>query len=107
MPIYFFFALATDTLTEEAQHVNLDELARVAASYRLAVRVTGAADSATGTRLINDSLSASRAEYIASQLASRGVDRTMITTVSEGGTGRYRPQEANRYTKVELTLFDD
>ena len=106
-PIYFFFALATDTLTEEAQHVNLDELARVAASYRLAVRVTGAADSATGTRLINDSLSASRAEYIASQLASRGVDRTMITTVSEGGTGRYRPQEANRYTKVELMLFGD
>ena len=78
MPIYFFFALATDTLTEEAQHVNLDELARVAASYRLAVRVTGAADSATGTRLINDSLSASRAEYIASQLASKLIDN-MIT----------------------------
>lgn len=105
-PVCFFFELNVDTLTEQAQHVNLDELARVATSYGLSVKVTGAADSATGTRAINDSLSAARARYITSQLERRGVDKTKITTVSEGGTSRYVPQEANRYTRVEMIRDD-
>ncbi len=46
-PIYFFFTLGTNRLTDASQMLNLDELARVAKKYGLAVSVAGAADSAT------------------------------------------------------------
>lgn len=55
-PVYFFFTLNTARLTDVSQKLNLDELARVAKKYDLHVRVTGAADSSTGTSGINDSL---------------------------------------------------
>ena len=68
-PIFFFFELGTSHLTDTSQLVNLDELARVAKKYGLKVKVTGAADSATGTVGINNALSVSRADYIASEQA--------------------------------------
>ena len=101
-PIYFFFKIDTSDLTESSQLLNLDELARVAKAYHLRVSVTGAADSATGTVPINNSLSASRADYIYKELVKRGVDGNRISKVSEGGIDDYRPTEANRHTKVCL-----
>ena len=71
-PVYFFFTLNTARLTDVSQKLNLDELARVAKKYDLHVRVTGAADSSTGTSGINDSLSQSRADFIVSELKQRG-----------------------------------
>lgn len=105
-PVYFFFRLNTAALTEAAQLLNLDELARVAKKYRLAVRITGAADSSTGTPAVNDSLSVSRAEFIADELERRGVPNRMIIKASRGGIADYVPTEANRHTKVEL-LFGE
>ena len=101
-PIYFFFALNTTHLTDTSQRLNLDELARVAKKYSLSVRVTGAADSSTGTSSINDSLSISRAGFITAELEQRGIPAKRIIRVSKGGIADYMPVEANRHTKVEL-----
>lgn len=48
-PIYFFFNLASTNLTDKSQLVNLDAIAELSKQWHLRVRVTGAADSATGT----------------------------------------------------------
>lgn len=98
----FFFNLNTASLTDASQILNLDELARVAKKYSLSVRVTGAADSSTGTPAINDSLSTSRAEFIAVELKRRGIPDGMIVKTSVGGIADHTPAEANRHTKVEL-----
>lgn len=92
-------------MTDPSQLVNLDELVRVATKYGLTVKVTGAADSATGTVGINDALSVSRADYIASELNKRGLPSDRITKTGEGGISDYLPMEANRHSKVEL-FFD-
>ena len=58
--------------------------------------------SASKTVPINNSLSASRADYIYKELVKRGVDGSRIRKLSEGGIDDYRPTEANRHTKVCL-----
>lgn len=101
-PIYFFFNLGTANLVNTSQLINLDEVARIALKYGLSVRVIGAADSATGTTTINNGLSQSRANYIATELQKRGMSTGNITIVSEGGIDEYSPNEANRHTRIML-----
>lgn len=101
-PIYFFFQLGTDHLTDTSQLVNLDEIARVARKYGLNISILGAADSATGTDEINRSLGSGRSNYISAQLILRGVEESKITKENEGGINTYSPVEANRNTKVVL-----
>lgn len=101
-PIYFFFHLGTATLLNTSQLVNLDEVARLAKQYGLHVKVIGAADSATGTDSINLPLSRSRADYIARELAQRGVPTGNITATHTGGIDDYTPDEANRHTRLLL-----
>ena len=103
-PIYFFFPLGTDVLTEKNQVMNLDEIARVANKHGLQVKVIGAADSATGTESINDNLSRQRAEYIRRLLLDRGVDDSRVYTIYAGGIDKYSPAEANRNTCVVLSF---
>lgn len=103
-PIYFFFVLNTDRLTDHSQLVNLDGIARIAQKYGLRIQIIGAADSATGNDSINNGLSQRRASYMAGQLRERGVDATMIETVSAGGIDNYKPVEANRNACVRLLL---
>ena len=91
-------------LTDSSQLINLDEIARVVKEYGLVVKVTGAADSATGNAVINNRLSDNRADYIVRLLEQRGVDNKKILKVSEGGIDRFNPDEANRHTKIELHL---
>ena len=101
-PIYFFFVLNTDRLTDHSQLVNLDGIARIAQKYGLRIQIIGAADSATGNDSINNGLSQRRASYMAGQLLERGVDTCMIETVSVGGINDYNPTEANRNACVRL-----
>ena len=103
-PIYFFFHLGTDVLTEKNQVMNLDEIARVANKHGLQVKVIGAADSATGTESINNNLSRQRAEYIRRLLLDRGVDDSRVYTIYAGGIDKYSPAEANRNTCVVLSF---
>lgn len=105
-PVYFFFRLNTTSLTDISQMLNLDELARVIKKHDLSVRVTGAADSSTGTATANETLSTLRAAYIATELERRGIPTDRIIKVSKGGIADHMPIEANRHTKVEL-LFRD
>ena len=101
-PVYFFFELGTADLTDASQLINLDELARVAKKYGLSITVTGAADSNTGTPAINDTLSVSRADFIADELLKRGIPFDRISKHAAGGINTYSPSEANRHTRVEL-----
>ena len=103
-PVYFFFKLGTAKLTDKSQLVNLDELARVAKKYGLSVTVVGAADAATGNADINDRLSVSRADYIATELVKRGLKVDVISKVGKGGISDYNPTEANRHTRVLLYM---
>ena len=72
--------------------------------YGFVVKVTGAADSATGNAVINNQLSENRADYILRLLEERGVDNKIIVKVSEGGIDRFNPDEAKRHTKIEQHL---
>ncbi len=103
-PVYFFFTLATDKLTDESQLINLDELARIAINYNLKVRISGAADSATGTEGINESLSKQRASLLAKLMIERGVNKENIVTQYEGGINKFSPVQANRNSCVVLNL---
>lgn len=103
-PIYFFFVLNTDRLTDNSQLVNLDGIAHIAQKHGLGVQIIGAADSATGNDSINNGLSQRRAAYMAGQLQQRGVDANRIETVSAGGIDDYKPMEANRNACVRLLI---
>lgn len=103
-PIYFFFELGTNRLLNSSQLVNLDEVARIAKKYGLKVRVVGAADSATGSEVLNDNLSRSRAGFIAEELVKRGMESGTISQMFEGGIDDYSPNEANRHTRIMLYL---
>lgn len=103
-PIYFFFVLNTDRLTDNSQLVNLDGIARIAQRHGLYIQINGAADSATGNAPINADLSRKRAAFIAGQLTKRGVKAGCITTESMGGIDDFSPTEANRNACVRLLL---
>ena len=103
-PIYFFFRLGTDELTEVSQLLNIDEIARVAKEHHLKVKISGAADSATGNERINNSLSQKRADYIKTLMVQRGIDESLINTSYEGGIDDYSPVQANRQTCVTLSF---
>lgn len=103
-PIYFFFVLDTDRLTDRSQLINLDGIARMVQRHGLYIQVSGAADSATGNAFINTGLSQKRAAYIAEQLVKRGVSANRIKVRYEGGIDNYSPTEANRNACVKLLL---
>ena len=103
-PVYFFFNIGTDHLTDVSQLLNIDELAKVAKTYNLKVKIIGAADSATGTDSINETLSSKRAAYIMRLIQDRGVASENIKTTYEGGIDDYSPVQANRNTCVILSF---
>lgn len=103
-PVYFFFNIGTDQLTDVSQLLNIDELAKVAKTYNLKVKIIGAADSATGTDSINETLSSKRAAYIMRLMRDRGVASENIKTTHEGGIDDYSPVQANRNTCVVLSF---
>lgn len=104
VPVYFFFELGTSSLSNKSQLVNLDEIARIAKKFNLLIDVTGAADSATGTEMINSNLGTQRASFIAEYLIDKGVSADHIKTTSAGGIDDYSPDEANRNAIVRLFL---
>ncbi len=101
-PVFFFFKLAKAELTEQAQMINLKEVAMVCKRYGLSARIVGAADSQTGTAYANERLSMKRAEYIAQLLKDQGVSEERIKTQYRGGINSYEPTAGNRNTCVML-----
>lgn len=107
IPIYFFFKLGKAELTDDSQLINLDELAKVAIEHNLKVHIAGAADSATGSKSINDELSKNRTRFIAKELKKRGVATEKMKGVSLGGISEFTTQQSNRFGKVSLYLEID
>ena len=103
-PVYFFFKISTDHLTDASQLLNIDKLAKVAKTYNLKVRIIGAADATTGTDSINETLSSKRAAYIMRLMRDRGVPSENIKTTHEGGIDEYSPVQANRNTCIILSF---
>ena len=101
-PIFFFFQIGTDNLTEKAQVINIKEVASCIKKYGLNARIVGAADSQTGTAYTNERLSAKRADYIAKLMREQGVPQEKIQTQYRGGISSYEPQIGNRNTCVML-----
>ena len=103
-PVYVFFRLAGSYVTDTPQLLNIQSAARLAVAENLRVRITGAADSATGSTDKNAALAISRAQHVAKLMSERGVPEENIEVLSEGGTAEYNPVEANRNCRIELFI---
>lgn len=101
-PIFFFFKLNSTEMTENAQMINIDEIAKIMKKFNLHIKVFGAADSETGTVDINENLSRERGNYIAKLLKDRGISGKRISVYPEGGIDKYSPFRANRHSSVML-----
>ena len=103
-PVYVFFRLAGSYITDSPQLLNIQSQARLAVAENLRVRITGAADSATGSTDKNAALAISRAQHVAKLMRERGVPEENIEVLSEGGTAEYSPVEVNRNCRIELFI---
>ena len=103
-PVFIFFRLAGTYVTDSPQILNVNAAADLAIEKNLRVRITGAADSATGSPEKNAALAKARAEHVADLMEKRGLPRERIEVVSEGGTANYEPVSANRNCRIELFM---
>lgn len=103
-PVFVFFRLAGTHVTDSPQILAINAAADLAVSQNLRVRITGAADSATGTAGKNEEIAKARAEHVASLMEKRGVPRERMEVLSEGGTANYEPVAANRSCRIELFM---
>ena len=101
-PVFIFFRLAGTYVTDSPQLLSLNAAADLAIAQNLRVRITGAADSATGSVEKNEALAKARAEHVASLMKKRGVPDDRIEILSQGGTTSYEPLSANRTCRIEL-----
>lgn len=104
VPTFVFFRLAGTYVTDSPQILSINTAADLAMARNLRVRITGAADSATGSPEKNAAIALSRAEHMASLMKQRGVPEDRIEVVSEGGIAIYEPVSANRNCRIELFM---
>lgn len=104
MPVLVFFKGGGTELTDPAQMINIRNAAQMAREYGFRIRVTGSADSATGTAERNETVARTRAEFIRNMLMKEGVSEDCIVIQSVGGTDSCSPPSANRNCTVELLL---
>jgi len=103
-PVFVFFRLAGTYVTDSPQILAINAAADLAVARNLKVRITGAADSATGSPEKNEALAKARAGHVATLMEKRGVPRERIEVLSEGGTANYEPVSANRNCRIELFM---
>ena len=103
-PVFVFFRLAGTHVTDSPQILGINAAADLAVARNLKVRITGSADSATGTPGKNEEIAKARAEHVATLMEKRGVPRERIEVLSEGGTANYEPVSANRHCRIELFM---
>lgn len=104
VPTFVFFRLAGTYITDSPQVLSINSAADLAVARNLRVRITGSADSATGSPEKNASIALARAEHVASLMKRRGVPEERIEVLSEGGTTHYEPVSANRNCRIELFM---
>ena len=103
-PVFVFFRLAGTFVTDSPQLVAINAAADLAVERDLKVRITGSADSATGSAVKNDAIALSRAEHVAQLMERRGVSAESMEVLSVGGTAAYGSVEANRNCRIELFM---
>ena len=103
-PIFVFFRLAGTYVTDSPQLLSVNSAADLAIKQNLSVRITGSADSDTGSDEKNEALAKARAEHVASLMKKRGVPEEYIVVLSEGGTSAFSPVELNRNCRIELFI---
>ena len=103
-PIFVFFRLAWTYVTDSPQILTVNEVADLAVARNLRIRITGAADAATGSVEKNETLAKARAEHVASMMKNRGVQEDRIEILSQGGITSYEPVSANRNCRIELYM---
>lgn len=103
-PLLVFFKGGGTVLTDSAQLINVKAVAELAKEYGFRIRVTGSADSATGSAEKNAAVAQGRAKYIADYLISQGVSEGLIKHSSVGGVNELCPASANRNCIIELLL---
>ena len=104
VPLLVFFKGGGTVLTDSAQLINVKAVAELAKEYRFRIRVTGSADSATGSVEKNEAVAQSRAKYITDYLISEDVSEDCIEQSSVGGVNELSPAPANRNCIIELML---
>lgn len=103
-PLLVFFKGGGTELTDSSQMINVKAFAELAKEYKFRIRITGSADSATGSAEKNEAVAQNRAKYIAEYLVSQGVPEECIERFSIGGVNEFNPTQANRNCKIELLL---
>ena len=102
IPYICYFKINTHYLTNNSQFEYLSEIVRISKDHNMAIRVIGAADSATGAAAINLRISEERAGYISAQLIALGMSADNIQQQALGGIEEFTPVANNRYCKKQL-----
>jgi len=98
-----FFDKNSSVINSDKDVVNLKSIADMAnADSSLKIKVTGSADSATGTAEINQRLSEERAAAVKDCLVELGVDASRISTEALGGVATQEPYNLDRRAVVEF-----
>ena len=103
-PVFIFFRLAGTYITDSPQLLSVNAVADLAIAQNLCMRITGAADSATGSVKKNSALAIARAESIAKLVMKRGLPEERIEIISVGGITACESIPANRNCRIELFL---
>lgn len=95
-PQSVFFNIGSSQIASKKEIVNLQALADMAKETGAKLRVTGYADSATGSASLNQELSESRANKVADELVKLGVSRDNLIVEGKGGVATLKPNSYNR-----------
>ena len=97
-----FFDLNSAKINSKKDLINLEAVAAAAKNAKATVVVRGSADSKTGSSAYNQKLSEARAQAVADELVSLGVDRSKIQVSGVGGVAEVEPFNLNRRAIVTL-----
>ena len=102
-PRSIFFNIGSSRIASKKEVVNLQVLAdAVKADNNLKIKVTGYADSATGSAQFNQTLSEKRANRVADELVKLGVSRDNLVVEGVGGVATLKPNSYNRRVIVDV-----
>lgn len=101
-PVSVFFNLNKTTIASQRDLQNVAELVALAKQQGAQLRVTGYADSQTGSAERNRQLSQQRADAVVAEIVKMGFSRDQIEVVAAGGVDTLSPKPYNRRATVDL-----
>ena len=100
-PQSVFFNIGSSQIASKKEIVNLQALADMVKETSAKLRITGYADSATGSAAYNQTLSEKRANRVADELVKLGVSRDNLIVEGKGGVATLKPNSYNRRVIIE------